>query len=799
MAKKSNEDINECIEFIESMAIQVNYRDAKILKEAGLPKIKVENYNRCGKKKISYTFEEIKLEFIKNGKDIAKLEQDYRVRKERYARIGDADLLSVNPNAKIDIADKFIDFIDEVQKTLELLLDEKNKLVVLGGKNYNEAGVLEKSSSKTGNRRGLNIVYNDINVADVVNVVEYRDDGTDKIRELYDEEQVPDNNTYQFISLPILLDTIARITVDYCKDMDNIKSNKKKEQVTPLFIRKTCAWICYTLLYFGDILSKYYLSKPLSSRSGVCSQIMHDLHLRTKHDYKYEYFAKEKKLLEYNKWSILPDLILREGNFVAPLSPVNYAGHKSGYLGYMLQSLVEQRVFDTYLEPFGGSGIGITQFNKEKNKNYYICDGNYANMCYYRVYKLSDDDFEKFINRLESEQKKVDAFYSRIDDLYIKQENYKYFFQNMSDKGFDKYYTKGKGFDSSRLTDADVVSFFENKVKTSESRFERMKNEAIVSLEVHYALKDYYRPFKDLYDYCGNNFLDNKALSKIKATGEDLAIAFIILHSSLVSGNVSIDQSILSPPTFRNLNIRRRLRFMREAYRLVNTVPKAKYGADAIKLLRNKDYNKENIFTYLDSPYINSMGYSIGFDIKDMLALQKSCKNFKGDLVFSCRANLPIKSLSDEYSKSIFVLYFNKWLELKKRYEEQGKSCKVLFLKYPLVLQDNVIKRTRKDNSNDFVWSVSKETYKYMLKNNIISEEYQFLASCIESGKDLELMITNFDFDIPDYNDYIESIPLSKAQKQAKQKANLSNPYEKIEFIKVDIEDVVNLVKFIYR
>lgn len=153
---------------------------------------------------------------------------------------------------------------------------------------------------------------------------------------------------------------------------EDLVGEGRRGQITPLFIRQTCAWVCYTLLYFGNIISKYFRQKPLTTQSGVCSQIMHDLHLRIKHDYGYEYFAKEKKLLEYNKWSMLPEVILRKGNFMPPVSPVLYAGHKDGYLGFMLQKLVEQRNFKQYLEPFGGSGITITQFKKKKKVSYFL-------------------------------------------------------------------------------------------------------------------------------------------------------------------------------------------------------------------------------------------------------------------------------------------------------------------------------------------------------------------------------------------------------------------------------------------
>lgn len=769
----SKKQINDCIEFIEKMEVLVNYKNNKFL-----------------------------------GK-----EEEYKESKTNLARKANKKMLMVIPDAKEQIAKAFIPFIKEVEDELDILIATNNKRIA--ELYLQNDSVYAKKDGKTINRfnRGIHLVYRDLKSREAIFAENYDDFGdllTSGETILY--ERVPLSNEYSFNTLPNLLDVVAKVTTEYCKKMDakdgidrteDLVGEGRRGQITPLFIRQTCAWVCYTLLYFGDTISKYFRQKPLTTQSGVCSQIMHDLHLRSKHDYGYEYFAKEKKLLEYNKWSMMPEVILRKGNFFAPVAPFMYAGHKDGYLGFMLQKLVEQRNFKQYLEPFGGSGIAITQFKKKQGVPYFLSDANYMNMCYYKLLKASDKDFDYCLTKIEDIQKQVDMLYARIDKLDIKYPYYKSNFQKIKEKGFDKYYIQGQPFDSSQLTDDDIVEFFGGKIAKEEDRFIRVKNEAKVALEVFYALKDLYRPFYNLYTFCGKNIFNNSTLSQNTTDWKDFAVAFVVLNTSLVNGQVSIDLSVVYPPVLRNMKIRRQLNFIREDFSKVVLEPSATYGANAMSLLKSPTYNQENVLTYLDSPYLNTTGYASGFDFNDIQKLMNVCCSFKGDFIYSCRVNLPNKkSFNNKKSRQEFVSYFDMWLDAKKIYEQQGKVCKVLFLY---------------EGADYSKWDFSKDMYMYMLREGIARPQDNYLAYCIDNFKNLEVMITNFDFEEPEFTEFAKYIKARKAKyievtgKNELLKSDtfkVAKPSEEGEdstvitgrrFVKVDIEEIVKLIRYIYR
>lgn len=823
----TKKEIKECIALIEHMDVQINYRDEEFLNAAGLAKTTVKNNTRKGQSKVQYSFDEI-LANIPNEVRVV-LEEDYRRKKNAYALLGNDRLVgnkkkgikAAVPDAKEQIAKAFIPFIDEVQKELDWLITMED--ATKAGLYLESDAVIDKKDGKTRKRlnRGLHLVYISMKSREELYEAKVGKDFEKKtaIEDVWEnDERVPAKEEYSFSTLPALLDVIAKVTTEYCRKMDaenekdrteRVQGKAKRGQIAPLFIRQSCAWVCFALLYFGETLSKYFKLQPLSKMSGVCSQIMHDLHMRTKYTYGYEYFVKEKKLFEYNKWSILPELILREGGFTAPISPINYAGHKDGFLGFMLQSLVNQRKFDVYLEPFGGGGTGIVQFEKKEKVCYFLSDANYSNMCYYRMLKANDADFDFCISEIEKVQSKVDALYSKIDALHMKDPKVRSHFKNMSDKGFEQYYVKGQGFDSSRLTDEDVVSFFCNKVEKEDERFPVIKEEAKVALEVHYALKDLYRPYFDLYTFTDNHLLEKEKLSASKTDWKNYAVAFVVLHTSKISGRVTVNQSIRFQPALRNLNVRRQFTFMREAFAKVEPEPDAEYGADAMRLLESAVYNKEQVLTYLDSPYLNTSGYgSRGFEIGDIENLMHACMNFKGDLIYSCRVNMKNKrAFRSKKARKNFSDYFDWWLQAKEIFNRQGKPCKVLFL----------------CESVDYSkWNPSMELYMYMLREGIARPEDQYLAYCMENGENLEVMITNFDFQVPDFKEFQRTMPSAKLKAMQSAGKNLKGTtlmlhktftvekdlvkdhsvgtfYSDKTFVKADIEDVAKLVKFIYR
>lgn len=745
MAKKAKpvteHDIDACIDLIESVSVHINYRDNRFLNytKSYASYVTQKSSDKARKKKTSFTFADVISEL--SPEDKKRLDKEYVISKTKNALIADGYLTQYIPDAKKQIACAFIPFIDEVQRELNLLIKEYMIDYVHGNTGY-----LYRPKNTKNMKYGMKLVYRE-NLGTI--------DRFDENKKLIGD--VPSDEAYSFDTLPNLLNTIAQVTKNYCERMDKehpINKNGKnpRGQVTPLFIRKTCALICYVLLYFGDSLSKQFFNKPLNRNSGVCTHIMNDLHKRTI-DLGYEYFNKENKLFEYNKWSILPEVMLRSESYIAPSSPINYAGHKSGHLGYMLKSLVEQQTFKVYVEPFGGSGIGIAQFPKKDG-------GNYANQCFYSILKKSGKDFNKFLSMLKKVQNQVREVYNKFDDMLgvslthkEKKEYYDKWFKGLSKAGYT----------STNFTHEDFLYLCQLDTFDPVQHGERFQ-EFIDFLKLHEGIKEVYKPYKKLYDDVGNHFLDKSYLANMQATEFELAVAFVVLHTSLVSGTISFDQSLVSPPKFKNLDIDKVFISLREAYKNIDIVPNARYGADAKVLLRNIIFNNKDTLVYLDSPYVSTMGYTIGFDIADMIDLLDACKSFQGKFIFSCRVNLPKAALRNKKSKNTFVRFMSEW---------KNTDYKVLYLNEPF---NNI--------NNDAL-----ETFKTLLVNGKYNDDYKFLARCIELGHDLELMITNFDFEVPNYQDFLELF--------AKGKTAYGKEQNKV-LVKLDMKDVADLVIYEY-
>lgn len=810
--------IKEAIDLIECMNIQVNYRDKVFLDAARIPK----QPHGKGNPKKTYSFESIIAKI--SAEKLVESENKYVRKKTKNALKADEDMLRHIPDAKEQIAEAFIPFLEEVVDELNSLIKTNNATVADMYLKMGKVDAIDRRSdnNKKKYNRGVCLVYKDIKSRQAVYEDRYDDLGelVKSLEAIY-AERVPDKEEYSFDNLPNLLDVIARITTEYCKKMDavagidrgySVLGDCKEGQITPLYIRKVCAWVCYILLYFGDSISKYFKNKPLTSSSGVCSMIMHDLCVRTYNTYNYMYFAKEKKLLEWNKWSIMPENILRNANFTAPAAPINYAGHKDGYLGFMLQELVDKRSFKRYLEPFGGSGVGITQVKKKSGVSYFLSDGSYMNMCYYKMLKASDKDFNYFKTKLKKVQDDLNRLHGRIDNIGIKDSYIECYFKKLGKKGFNKYYTKGKGFDSSKMTDTDVENFYNGDIERTDYVFPQRKKEAIVALEVLYDLKDLYNPFMDLYDFCAKYFLSNNIkteIEKLKIDWKDFAVAFAVIYLSAVNGQPSRDQSILSPPVLRNIDIDHRFEYIRNAFKSVELVSDAEYGMDAIKLLQGntdeedntdekENYNQDDVLVYLDSPYLCTTGYSNGaFTIQHMTTLVNACISFKGDLIYSCRVNLP-KSSTSAKDRRDFRQYFNMFLNASKVH---GKNWKVLFLCEDV------------DYSK---FTPSKNLLTYMFREYLAKPEHNYLAYKIQNHENLEVMITNFDFNVPDFQEFklnASSFVTESVQKKGGRVTGTdtfkvlldekSTEYGELfvdrRFVKVDIEDVVKLINYIYQ
>jgi len=86
--------------------------------------------------------------------------------------------------------------------------------------------------------------------------------------------------------------------------------------------------------------------------------------------------------------------------YAIPKLPFNYAGHKDGYLGCLLNHLVTHAEYDIYVELFGGSGIGAMQHGQKKATNDVINEFNPFIVNFYDVIKFRFDSFISKCNKM---------------------------------------------------------------------------------------------------------------------------------------------------------------------------------------------------------------------------------------------------------------------------------------------------------------------------------------------------------------------------------------------------------------
>lgn len=697
---------------LDTISVDINYKDkiflekTKKYKELAAIKKKDSNYSQLIKRKKKLTFTEVKLDLLSIiGKDeLKKLEEKYVYDKTRSAKLADQRFSESFKDAIIEAYDEFISEIMEYREGIDSK-DAKKKV------------------------------------------------------------------SYHFSKLKVLLDVIAKSMICYGNGIASIeeqnnqsfpKTNIKK--TVPLFIRRMCVLICYTLLEFDNYVSIKLEKKFVKDNRGICKEIMTDLRKRCV-ALGYEYFAKEDKLFQYDKWSIKPDVLLRRDSYIPPRSPINYAGAKQGWLGYMIAELQKQVIYKTYLEAFGGSGIGIAQFKHNKEARYVINDFHYANVCYYRILNSSPIEFTQFL--------------ACLDDIRL------------------------------AIQEAERVRNEENKKKINGER-ERF-NKKIENLFMLYTWSS---------DVCINNQkkqdidsgkICNDFVQAMKGLGLSyencpyqqhiiIAAVFTAFMNMLVRGSLSKNIIGNTKRFLRKTSaeFRREFASIRQAYDRVEV--ENSYGANALDLLEDRKYNNENVLVYLDSPYIGTMEYhasknsncldqqynisvenigtqflSSDFNMKDLL---DKCENFKGNYIFSCRLNMvapePLAIITNAYkgitcsrlNKRKVLEHFNNYLWFFKRW----LSMRNIEHCYMFCMIDTDFHLLDQHHYYDmeeipyFYKSVDKNMKKRFLSadwgmelsQHLKENIFNYLRAIVLHGKNFEIMITNYDCEPPNFDGMYE-------------------------------------------
>lgn len=731
--KQPVSDVNSFIKVIESVDIQVNYKDKIFLAQTK----KYKGYVSEQLKTIS--FSDIKMD-LENVKLISSLEDKYRSSKKVNALRCNELMEDCVKDAKVRIAEAFVGFMDEVIKVRKSI------------KKISVDVYLRKTNNKT-----MCLVYKD---------------------GVYDPSK--SKQDYQFAKLDDLLQTIANVTVEYCKAVEG-----KKIPTVPMFIRQSCVLVCYALIDFGDYVSKGILRKPIAASTGVQKQIMDDLSRRCT-DLGYPYFAKSDKLFQYDKWSISPETAIHKDSYIAPMSPVKYAGSKEGYLGYMINQLQRQVPHSVFLDAFGGSGISSVQFPHQDGVEYFVNDYDFTNVCYYWILKSSDEIFSRFLEKLDYVRSVLlDAY--KIYEAYDEKTKNK---SGMSDEGkaakirfdivCDAYYGLFKEAVSVSCDNLKVWRLLNKSLKDfcpcTKDNFNEDCRPLIDVLKVVYG-DDYILP-DNLEDMWSGN------VSRV-----DIAVVYTVFYNFLASGSASPTNRPGGDliKTLVGKDFTSTFKAIREAYRDINII--SDVGADAMKLL-DEDCNRKEVLAYLDSPYTGTSTYSVNkadnsspykkgtvvscndfgndyisndFDMKDLM---EKCKKYKGKFIFSCRANMVRKNCVyitsgtetlTEFGerKKVAMPYavYNNYLWFMRQWLDT--SYNVLFMvNKDLKMEESSCSSFNKESkdrvlSADWGMDISAEDKEYV---------YNFLRLKIMTGYDLELMITNFDYEVPDFYNMFEHI-----------------------------------------
>lgn len=190
-------------------------------------------------------------------------------------------------------------------------------------------------------------------------------------------------------------EVVARAAINCLKEYNKVNGKKRETFITvPLTIRKAVYFIAYTRYakQYGFDRNKKNIIKPKYQKEtleGINKKLQE---LNSKIIFHKNSFNNEK-------WNISPYQDFVNGVTYTPANvPINYNGKKSGILGFMISSLVEQVDYELFLDAFGGSGAALMSIPPLSNVKEYINDYDSANANFYRVLK-DEKTYRKFIKK----------------------------------------------------------------------------------------------------------------------------------------------------------------------------------------------------------------------------------------------------------------------------------------------------------------------------------------------------------------------------------------------------------------
>lgn len=712
-------------------------------------------YKKLLAEKRAITFIDIKLDIINNhGEDkLKELENNYIHLATITASNADSNLADF---FKDDIASKFVNFIfelDEVKKNItklnrEVKLAEKRKI-----KKNKTSNNVDVSDTSKDNKKDKVSFYSDIIDKNMSLVYKNM-----KLKGKSSKNEDSHQSEYLFKTLDTLLDAIAKSSICYCiggKDysaLNKIKdvSKPSREKVVPLFIRRVCALTCYALLEFGNHISIVTLGKQISKGTGITSQIMNDLHERCI-DLGYPYFKNTNKVFQYDKWSIVPDEMLRKRTYIPPKIPISYAGMKVGWLGYMISELQKQVPYKKFLDAFGGSGASSVQFRHNKDAEYYINDFHFANVSYYKVLLAPEKEYKQFLGCLGVIKKCVQIALDNMES------------GNWTKKVFNEH----------------IGRLYNIYNKVSDVCVNEKSLEYVVCNGVCF---DFVSTITSIdASYTGCNYASYIIVAAV-------FVAFSIMNvNGLITKNLGKD----SAKKLANKDINKiKMDFdsLRLEFKGINIVDD--FGEDVIKLLNRSDFNNDTTLVYLDSPYIGTAEYNASKDSgtskypkgtiidakdcgKDFIStdfrmddLLDVCDNYKGSFIFSCRLNMPNPDLSSiilnmtKKGKSYdsicrnynnYLWFFNRWLNMKN-IDNYYMYCMV-DTDWSLLQNTSTLWYTQSpfERSADMVFKNKfiNADWGIDLSEDFKEKVFDYLRAIILTGTNYEVFITNKNYKTP--------------------------------------------------
>ena len=274
-------------------------------------------------------------------------------------------------------------------------------------------------------------------------------------------------------------------------------------------------------------------------------------------------------------------------------------------------------------------------------------------------------------------------------------------------------------------------------------------------------IKQWRKIFKDIkqsdsqVDYAKNLFNQYKDMIKNRRQSiVDLAIAFCFTNSFTFNGSPSaagITDSNLKKFIEDKKDFESGLKIYSKRMKKVNIL-----NGDAIALIRDARFNNSSTLCYLDSPYVATNGYNIPFDYNQMIDLLNNLALFKGRFVFSCRAannrKYSMDLLWDEYD---IDYYDNKYQKKCDEYVAQDEKLAKFFEDFGRIFNNKL-----------------DELYVLYQSNNIVSIndpiDKKTIEDNIDNSRIFEIMITNFDFNVPDINHFEEASEFSFTDERKK-------------------------------